>query len=62
MLRGLHAQYVYSGDRQRGGVPGVVDWVGGWVGTGRAIPGTPPGSSQDPYLVYIRLKALPTAV
>ena len=35
-------------------------WGARWV-PGRAIPVPLPDQSQDPYLVYISLKALPTA-
>ena len=46
---------VYPGGR---GVPGVVH---GWWVPGRAIPVPTRHPSQDPYLVYIRYRALPTA-
>ena len=39
------------------GVPGVWDWVGGWVG----YTGTQSLALQDPYLVIFSPKALPMA-
>ena len=51
----------HATDRAVGGVPGVVGWVGTGVGTGGVLPGTQARPSQDPYLRYLRLKALPTA-
>ena len=42
---------------RRGGVPGV----GTGVGPGGCYTGYSPRTLQDPYLVYLRLKAIPTA-
>ena len=57
LLSGSGRVYPATGTGCRRGVPGVGDEVG----PGGAIPGTYPGHPRTPYLVYLRLKGLPTA-
>ena len=56
LLRGLHVQYVYSGDQRWGGVPGVVGlWVAGWVREGY-YTGYYPGLIPGPIFSIFKVK------
>ena len=50
-----------AGSVVQGGVPGVGYWVGGREGYTGVLPAYPSGTHNSVYLVYLRLKGLPTA-
>ena len=59
--RGMTRSVAGTGPWCSGGVPGV-GMTGGWLGgSGGVLPGYPGPASQDPYLVYLKAEALPTA-